>query len=288
MRGLKDKASTINELNKLSLQQFLGGRQHFVPKRNNKPKSKPEPKLKIKSSLIHLKKFEFDLEKHFANFIINPKRRFEQELNQAMAYAEAIKTIKEQLHFEDIQFVNEIITEDIQYIFEQFIKNKCQDLVELGKGGFSRVYEYKDYAIKIFRDGVYGECNKDPEILKKICHLDLYPKLYAYYPRKFMITEKIHGYTLNKYRDLNTSKKLEFIKHLNITELLKEVQIGIKQTNNLKIYINDDHTENIMVTHDKKIKIIDVGHFKEVTHSFPNTISRLNHKILELFNIDFV
>lgn len=147
-----------------------------------------------------------------------------------------------------IEVVNPIPQEDIDYIIQKF-QDDFEGLKVLGSGCQATVYGYKNYAIKD-----YSECGYDGVILAKLQDSELFPKLYCY-NRDFMVCEYIEHVSSYKYYERNVD--------LNISA----IDI-FKYCYSKNIIPYDIHDDNVVVTKDDKLKIIDVG-------SFQNRMSKL-------------
>lgn len=143
----------------------------------------------------------------------------------------------------DIKIINPIPQEDLFYIREQFEK-EFYDLEIIGSGCQATVYKYKNYAIKDYSDNGY-----DGPILEKLQGNELFPKLYGY-NGDFMITEYLNITDAYKYYERNVD--IEYTAFDIYEYCYKKGIIPY-----------DIHDENVVVTNDDKLKIIDVGSFKK-------------------------
>lgn len=258
---------------KIGLQKFLGGFRHFVPE--EKPKLK---QLSIPYRQLIGIDWNFGME-------------FKHPICIGQKVFQLLEPIKEKLKEETKYFIDQIThinlipQEDIEFIFAEFCKNECKELTSIGRGEFGTLYSYKDYAIKIFFNGWHGRVDNDYEKLEKLQGIPLYPKLYAYYPNKFMIVEKINGITIDQYKRLENEEKFKIISKINMIKSMTKIQSYVKNTIDRDIYIHDSHDSNVMVTYEGELKIVDVGHFSisRNTHG----IDRMNNTFLKLFNIVF-
>lgn len=154
----------------------------------------------------------------------------------------------------DIQIVNPILQEDLDDISSKFIKGELSDFQKIGSGSYGTVYGYKDYAIKL----IYNEddgVNRDIEVLKDISHLPFIPTLYAIINNKVLISERIYGKTVEMY----TCRKEN---PYNIDERILDEWHNCLFTIIREGYSPDDlHENNVMISRDGRIKIVDVGWF---------------------------
>jgi serine/threonine protein kinase len=157
--------------------------------------------------------------------------------------------------FGNVEIVTHIPQEDLDYIVNLYKTNDLDSLSRIGKGSYSSVYGYKNYAIKFLNDLDERECN-DINVLTELQHLDCIPTLYAHIDRKALIVEKIEGLTVAKYcNDMKNPLNIDenFISKWH-NALLDVVRAG---------YSPDDlHEHNVMI--DEKTvtpKFVDVGWF---------------------------
>lgn len=144
----------------------------------------------------------------------------------------------------EIKVVNPIPKEDIDFIMNYDNINK---LPQIGSGYSAQVFRYKNYAIKAYED----EGFRDGEILEEFQDNDLFPKLY-FYNDEVMVTEYLEIMDAYDYFERNVDIKV------NASEIYDYCYD--------KGYIPYDiHDENVVVTSDDKLKIIDVGAFRKLT-----------------------
>lgn len=175
----------------------------------------------------------------------------------------------------DITVVNPIPQEDINSIisiFEFGVRNNIS-LELIGTGYSAQVFRYKNYAIKAYED----EGFIDGQILENFQDNDLFLKLY-FYCDEFMVTEYLDIVPAYQYYDKDIS--IDF----NAKDIFKYCLMkGYK--------VADIHDENVVVTKDSKLKIIDVGTFRKVKNNvlLQNIINSSQYDYLELQHIiDFV
>lgn len=173
-----------------------------------------------------------------------------------------------------IKIINPIPKEDLDFIKKEYRKNNFRHLVEIGAGSQGTVYRYKNYAIKDYSfSGAY-----DGKILEQLQDNDLFPKLY-FYNANFMVTEYLEITNAYKYYERNVE--------VNYTAF------DIYEYCYKKDFIPYDiHDENVVITKDDKIKIIDVGCFKKyygpkhyTVHNMLMTNIDYRNEYIELDNI---
>lgn len=168
-----------------------------------------------------------------------------------------------------IKVINPTPQEDINYITNLFEHGLISyELAKIGHGFSADVYRYKDYAIKVFEDeGFY-----DGEILENFQDNELFPKLY-FYNEEIMVTKYYDIIPAYQYyeRNINTPSAEDICKYC-----WKKGYI-----------IGDIHDENVVVTLNDKLKIIDVGAFKKIHGdiSLSQAISKIQLDFIELGNI---
>ena len=169
----------------------------------------------------------------------------------------------------DIKVVNPIPQEDINFIINTFQFGLIPyEFKKIGHGFSAEVFRYKNYAIKVFEDeGFY-----DGEILENFQDNELFPKLY-FYNEDIMVTEHLNIVNAYQYfeRNLQVPSADEICKYC----LDKGFLIG------------DIHDENVVVTLDEKLKIIDVGAFKKTgcNLSLGQAVQAVYMDYIELGNI---
>jgi serine/threonine protein kinase len=171
-------------------------------------------------------------------------------------------------YYMDITVVNPIPQNDIDEILSSYNKG-FNGLKVIGQGYSAQVLKYKNYAIKAYEDEGFS----DGEILENFQDNDLFPKLY-FYNEYFMVTEFLSIIPAYQYFERNIG-----IEH-DAEEIFKYCwQKGFK--------IQDIHDENVVVTLDDKLKIIDVGMFKRIygNPSLGQIIKESSTDFIELGNI---
>lgn len=166
-------------------------------------------------------------------------------------------------------FVNSMPLEDIEFIIDVFEKEcddyKCDLIDILGEGSFARVYSYKNYAIKYYID----DCNMDGKILEEIGNSQWFPKLY-FYNDNFMVVEKIDGINVEDLMyDSNYNYSNYDFEPISDETVDKELYPLLNEKGYIPGVI---HSENVMITPEGRLVIVDVGLFKE----YHKTISYLN------------
>lgn len=148
----------------------------------------------------------------------------------------------------DIKVVNPIPQEDINFIINVFESGLIPyELKQIGIGYSAQVFRYKNYAIKAYEDeGFY-----DGEILENFQDNDLFLKLY-FYSDEIMVTEYLDIIPAYEYYERNVNIKVSASEIYNYCYDKGYVPYDI-------------HDENVVVTSDDKLKIIDVGSFRKFT-----------------------
>lgn len=140
----------------------------------------------------------------------------------------------------------EIVAEFSDMITNGQIQNQCR---LLGEGLSGRVYEYENYAVKVFKED--GSENDDYLVLNRLRHHSAFPTLH-YHEDRFMVMDKCDGTTLAQERE--SGDGLKDAHFLQIEQVVGECyQAGIIP--------QDLHLNNLMVDRDNRIKIVDVGRF---------------------------
>ena len=143
---------------------------------------------------------------------------------------------------------NEIANEDFLFI-NQSIENQTypNDFTFIGEGTFGKVYQYKDYAIKVFIDA--DEINDDPYILNDLKDNPSYPTVYYCKHDVFTVHHFIDGQKMSTYQNhqLDNNFKLQLKTALQFAFDNKYIPFDV-------------HKDNIMIENDK-LYIIDVGRF---------------------------
>lgn len=168
----------------------------------------------------------------------------------------------------DIKLINPTPQEDIDYITDLYMNDTFYNQLEtIGSGSMGEVFRYKNYAIK------WGEDLNDGKILEQFQDSNLFPKLYFYHD-DFIVMEYLeitHGY---RYFERNVDIDFEGI---DIFKYCYE-----------KGYIPYDiHEENVIVTNNDEMKIVDVGSFIPVYSKLELEyyLSRNAKELSELDNI---
>jgi RIO-like serine/threonine protein kinase len=154
----------------------------------------------------------------------------------------------------NIEIVNQIPQEDLNYIAQKFKDGELAELQTIGRGSFGKVYGYKDYAIKRLFDET-NEKNRDIAVLKDISHLECIPTLYATIDNKLLISERIYGKTVEMYSS-------DISNPYNIDDRIIEDWHNALFSVIREGYSPDDvHENNVMISRDGELKIVDVGWF---------------------------
>jgi serine/threonine protein kinase len=141
--------------------------------------------------------------------------------------------------------INQIPQEDINEIMVSYYNN-FNDLKQIGFGFSAQVFKYKNYAIKAYEDEGFN----DGKILENFQDNDLFLKLY-FYNEYFMVTEYLEIIPAYKY----------FERNIDINYTAKDIFQYCREKG---FIINDVHDDNVIITSNDKLKIIDVGCFREL------------------------
>jgi hypothetical protein len=122
----------------------------------------------------------------------------------------------------------------------------------LNSGKNADVFKYEGFAVKRF----YGHAKEqnDAQILEELQHSIYYPKLLAN-GDGFMVTELIDGQTIYQIDGKNGDLIREYEKEL------KQAKIDAAKVG---LYSDDVHLNNMMLTKDGSLKIVDVGRFSSM------------------------
>ncbi len=159
-----------------------------------------------------------------------------------------------------INFFNKSVDKNTQYILSLFQNNLIeQNCKFIGEGANGKVYRYKKFAIKLFKEGAaYSE---DHKYLEKLQGSKYFPKLYYYIPNQIIIMEyinmkKVH---MKKYPVL-TKMSRYFVTHQEFQNQSEEL---IRFALDRGIIISDI-LGNTFCTNKKHIILPDVGCFKTI------------------------
>ncbi|AYP68193.1 kinase [Bacillus phage vB_BcoS-136] len=158
---------------------------------------------------------------------------------------------------EKIEVIGNISQDDLDFIIEAYENDDFISKFDtIGSGTYGRVFGYKDYAMKRFKDKNNAR-NVDIEVLKDLQHLDCIPKIYATINDEVIIMERIHGVTVKDYCERDKTMGVEIDK--TFLDLWDEALISVIKSG----YSPDDlHESNVMI--DIKTvtpKFVDVGYF---------------------------
>lgn len=157
----------------------------------------------------------------------------------------------------DVEVVNSIPEEDLEFIIACYQNEDLHELEELGSGASAMVYGYKDYAIKVPRDE--GETDEDIIALRDLGHLEGIPTLYAVLDDSIIIMERVYGDTIGDYEDNCLSN--DYSEIFTEDKLLEFENILVAIIEN-GYNPRDVHENNVMVdTKRNKLVIVDVGWF---------------------------
>lgn len=181
----------------------------------------------------------------------------------AFTIAQAKKTVRPI----KVELVNDIPMDVVEYIMDVYESNEIGKTLELiGSGTYGRVYALGEkYAIKVSvgSNTMSQMYSNDANILQKLSHIEAIPTLYAIIDNKCLIMERVNGAELDSYRHaLNNPYN---VTHQTLTEwdeaLLQIIDAGYSPF--------DLHENNVMISKDGRVKIVDVGFFRE--HSLDST-----------------
>lgn len=182
-----------------------------------------------------------------------------------------------------IEVVNPLPLHDLLHMVDIINKGihsrEAKELDNLGAGHFGTVMGYKDYAIKYIRDGddyyddYGGESNlpkdelKDAVILKDLQSIKYIPRLYAVVDKTAIIIERVHGVTVEQYKNIMGNDRDIWANKDNFVNIdfLNVYKEALKDILHLGYKPADLHGENIMVCKKSGMPvIIDVGLFKRM------------------------
>ncbi len=153
--------------------------------------------------------------------------------------------------------------------------DKIQESCDLlGEGLSGKVYEFENYAVKVFKENCSE--NNDFVMLSLLRDHPAFPTLH-FKDQKFMVVEKVKGYTLGEIRKAGDQLGDQYFEQIE-----KIVEDCYKEG----IIPGDLHLNNIMIDHDKKVKIIDVGRFfcTSQKESFKESIEEDLERLYCFFN----
>ena len=119
----------------------------------------------------------------------------------------------------------------------------------LSSGKNADVFKYEGYAVKRFFE--HAKEQNDAQILDQLQHSVYYPKLLAY-GEGFMVTELIDGQTIYQIDGKNGDL---------IRDYEKERKLAQEDAAKVGLFSDDVHLNNMMLTKDGSLKIVDVGRF---------------------------
>jgi predicted Ser/Thr protein kinase len=133
------------------------------------------------------------------------------------------------------------------------------ELVLAGKGRSAYVFKYKDgshiKALKVFFPEFQEIAKKEADIYQMLSGSKYYPKLYET-GDSYLVIDYIEGYT---FFDC-------LMKGIPISEdLIYEVDEALDEARNKGLNPSDIHLRNLIMTKDKKLRVIDVARFTQTT-----------------------
>ncbi|MGI6125365.1 MAG: protein kinase domain-containing protein [Planifilum sp.] len=119
----------------------------------------------------------------------------------------------------------------------------------LGEGLSGKVYEFEHYAVKVFKADA-GE-RQDASLLSLLSDHAAFPRVH-YREEGWMMMDKVNGYTLGEV--IQGGEKLK-------EHLYTQIEEAVEHCYAKGLIPDDLHLNNIMVDHEGRIKIVDVGRF---------------------------
>lgn len=158
------------------------------------------------------------------------------------------------------------LNEEVRVINEcdilEYVKSTFHDMnprKKIGQGLFGAVYNIEGYAVKVFRQNRFNIVHNDGVIMERLQGIECIPKLYSRC-NNFMISELIKGQDLTN-EEGTPSEFLCGIRH----DWKERIEYDMLQLAKRKVRTGDLHGQNIMITEEGNLKIVDVGGFSEVT-----------------------
>lgn len=130
----------------------------------------------------------------------------------------------------------------------------------LGSGINGDAYKFEDMCLKVFKDNA-NETN-DGAILNHLQQIEneFYPKVFAFENNKFVLSEFVEGKTFYQIEKADN--------HL-VKEYKKEIEEAFSFANSVGLNPMDVHLNNMMLTNEGHLKIVDVGRFSRVRKNKP-------------------
>ncbi|MBA4493577.1 hypothetical protein ACFO25_14120 [Paenactinomyces guangxiensis] len=121
----------------------------------------------------------------------------------------------------------------------------------LGEGLSGKVYDFEGYAVKVYKENFCE--NDDHLMLARLHDHPAFPVLqYKGQNHQFMVADKVSGYTLAEI--LKSGEKLN-------EHTFRQIERHVEDCYREGIIPHDLHLNNIMIDHDKNVKIVDTGRF---------------------------
>ena len=167
------------------------------------------------------------------------------------------------------------------------IKNKYEEIKELGKGGFGRVIKVlnkldnKYYALKeiLIREETENDIKnyqKEADILSKFnCeNIVKYYDSFNENEKFYILMEYCDGQNLKEFINKNKNNNT-LIEEKILYNIIIQICIGIKEIQKMKIIHRDLKPENIFMNENMNIKIGDFGISKQLNKEYSITINKL-------------
>ena len=167
------------------------------------------------------------------------------------------------------------------------IKNKYEEIQELGKGGFGRVIKVlnkldnKYYALKeiLIREETENDIKnyqKEADILSKFnCeNIVKYYDSFKENEKFYILMEYCDGENLKEFINKNNNNN-SLIEEKILYNIIIQICIGIKEIHKMKIIHRDLKPENIFMNENMNIKIGDFGISKQLNKDYSKTTNKM-------------